>query len=229
MILTIVIPTKNEEHNIINLLDCLQKQTFTEFNIVVSDNKSIDNTIKNIKSHDLIYKTTIVDGGLPSIGRNRGTEQSKSEFLLFIDADIIIKDINLIKKSINLMKNKNLDLITTYLSCVNNVNVKFIYFLSNIFSALSKFDKPYSTGMYFMIRKQKFDDLGGFNEKDQYAEDYNLSRKINRKKFEIVKSFVYSNDRRFKKLGYFGVIKLFLKTLINRNDENYYKKNLIYF
>jgi hypothetical protein len=44
-----------------------------------------------------------------------------------------------------------------------------------------------------------------------------------------VNSFVYSDDRRFKKMGYTGVIKLFLKTLKNKNNENYYKQKINYF
>jgi glycosyltransferase involved in cell wall biosynthesis len=229
MILSIIIPTKNEEKNIINILDCLNDQTFKDFDIIIADAKSTDNTIVNILSHKLFSKIKIVEGGLPAIGRNRGAEKSNSDFLLFIDADATIKDRDLIKKSINLMINKNLDLITTNLSCRNNSVVKFIYLLNNTFQLLSKLDKPYSTGIYFMIKKTKFDNLGGFNEEDQYAEDYNLSRKIDKKKFGIVNSFIYSDDRRFKKMGYTGVMKLFLKTLKNKNNEKYYKEKIDYF
>lgn len=229
MTISIIIPTKNEEDNIINLLSCLEKQTFNDFEIIVADANSTDKTIKNIFSHNLSYKTTIVQGGLPAVGRNRGAEKSNSEFLLFIDADATIKDDELIEKSINLMVNKHYELITTNLSCRNNSIVKFIYLLNNTFQFLSKLDKPYSTGIYFMIRRNTFIELGGFNEQDQYAEDYNLSRKIDRKNFGIVRSFIYSDDRRFKKIGYFGVIKLFLKTLKNKNNENYYKEKINYF
>jgi len=227
--LSIIIPTKNEESNIINLLNCLKKQTFNKFEIIVADAESTDKTVFNILSHDLSYKTTIVKGGLPAIGRNRGAEKSDSEFLLFIDADATIEDEELIQKSINLMVNKEYDLVTTNLSCRNNSIVKFIYLLNNTFQFISKLDKPYSTGIFFMIRKSKFLELGGFNEQDQYAEDYNLSRKVNKKRFGIVNSFVYSDDRRFKKMGYTGVIKLFLKTLKNKNNENYYKQKINYF
>jgi glycosyltransferase involved in cell wall biosynthesis len=227
--LSIIIPTKNEESNIINLLNCLKKQTFNKFEIIVADAESTDKTVFNILSHDLSYKTTIVKGGLPAIGRNRGVEKSDSEFLLFIDADATIEDEELIQKSINLMVNKEYDLVTTNLSCRNNSIVKFIYLLNNTFQFISKLDKPYSTGIFFMIRRNKFLELGGFNEQDQYAEDYNLSRKVNKKRFGIVNSFVYSDDRRFKKMGYTGVIKLFLKTLKNKNNENYYKQKINYF
>ena len=229
MILSVIIPTKNEENNISNLLDCLNKQTFNKFDIFISDAGSTDNTIKKISNHSLINKIKILKGGLPSVGRNIGSKESNSEFLLFMDADTTIKDNKLIEKSIILMINKKLDLVTTYISCRNNSIVKFIYLLNNTFQLISKLDKPYSTGMYFMIRKEKFNELGGFNENDQYAEDYNLSRKINKNKFGIINSHIYSDDRRFKKLGYTGVIKLFLKTLRNKNNETYYKEKIDYF
>jgi len=229
MILSVIIPTKNEDNNISNLLNCLNDQTFNKFDIFISDAGSTDNTIRNISNHPLINKIKILKGGLPSVGRNAGAYHSSSEFLLFMDADTTIKDNKLIERSINLMINKKLDLVTTYLSCRNNSIVKFIYLLNNTFQLISKLDKPYSTGMYFMVRKEKFDELGGFNENDQYAEDYNLSRKINRNKFGIINSYIYSDDRRFKKLGYAGVIKLFLKTLKNKNNETYYKEKIDYF
>jgi len=229
MTLTVVIPTKNEENNITNILDCLNNQTFKNFSIIISDADSFDNTISKINKHVLNYKIKVVKGGMPSVGRNNGAKESKSTFLLFIDADTTIKDKKLIEKSINLMIDDELDLVTTNISCRNNSVVKFIYFLNNTFQFISKLDKPYATGMYFMIRRNKFDELGGFNEQDQYAEDYNLSRKVDRKKFDIVNSFIYSDDRRFKKIGYLGVVKLFLKTLKNKNNEEYYKEKINYF
>jgi len=229
MLLSIIIPTKNEENNITNLLDCLDNQTFKNFDIIIADAKSTDQTINNIMYHKIFDKIKIVEGGLPAIGRNNGAKLSKSDMLLFIDADATIKDNQLIEKSINLMINKKYDLVTTNLSCRNNSIVKFIYLLNNTFQFISKLDKPYSTGIYFMIKKNKFDNLGGFNEEDQYAEDYNLSRKVASKKFGIVNSFIYSDDRRFRKLGYTGVMKLFLKTLRNKNNENYYKEKINYF
>jgi glycosyltransferase involved in cell wall biosynthesis len=227
--LSIIIPTKNEEVNIVNLLDCLKVQTYQDFEIIISDANSTDNTIINVRNHPLNYKIKIIDGGLPAIGRNNGAKLSKSEILLFIDADSTVKDIRLIERSINLMMEKSYDLVTTNINCRNNKIVKFIYILNNTFQLISKLDKPYSTGMYFMIRRYVFNKLGGFDEKDQYAEDYNLSRKVDRKKFGIVRSFIYSDDRRFKKLGYTGVVKLFWKTLKNKNNENYYKEKINYF
>jgi len=229
MLLSIIIPAKNEEKNILNLLNCLEKQTFTDFNVIISDANSTDFTIINALSHKLSHKIKIAQGGLPGIGRNNGAKISNSKYLLFIDADGTIQDSRLIQKSVDLMNKKNLDLVTTNISCRNNSMVKLIYLFNNIFQHLSKFDMPFSTGMYFFIRKSKFDELGGFNPEDQFAEDYNLSRKINRKKFGIINSFIYSDDRRFKRTGYFGMMKLFYKTMRNKNRESYYKEKINYF
>ncbi len=229
MLLTIIIPTKNEENNIENLLNSLYQQTFNDYNIIISDAGSTDNTINLALSHKLSNKITIVRGGMPAIGRNNGAKLTNSKYILFIDADITIRDIELLQKSYNLINNKNLDLVTTNISCRNNLIVDFIYFINNTFQYLSKFDMPFATGMYFFIRKSTFNKLGGFNENDQYAEDYNLSRKINNNNFGIVKSFVFSDDRRFKKLGYLKVMKLFYRTMRNKNNENYYKEKINYF
>lgn len=229
MTLSIVIPTKNEENQISNLLDCLSRQTYQDFDIIVADASSTDKTLEKIHSHALSSRIRIVTGGLPGVGRNKGAEISESEFLLFIDADATMKDDHLIKKSMKKMIKKELNLVTTYLSCRNNSVVMFIYLMNNAFQFMSKLDKPYSTGIYFLIRKKKFDELGGFNEEDQYAEDYNLSRKVHKKKFDIIPSFIYTDDRRFRKMGYSGVIQLFLKTLLNKNNEKYYKEKIDYF
>jgi glycosyltransferase involved in cell wall biosynthesis len=229
MILSIVIPSKNEENNIVSLLSCLEKQSFQDFDIILADANSSDNTVKNFQEN-MFFKTrtSTVEGGLPAVGRNNGAMASNSTYILFMDADVKIYDNDLIKKAINLLINKKLDLVTTNLDC-DNKNVKFIYSINNIFQYLSKIDKPYSTGMFFLINKKTFDKLGGFNPEDKYAEDYNLSRKVDKNKFGIVNSKVYSDDRRFKKMGYFGVIKLFLKTFLNKNNEDYFKKNIEYF
>lgn len=229
--LDIVIPTKNESENILKLLKSLEEQSFKDFFIILSDANSTDDTIELVKNHQFYEdnKIKIVDGGLPAIGRNNGAKYGLNEYVLFIDADVTFKDKFLLEKSLNLMNNKKLNLVTTNLACRNNKIVSFIYIINNFIQKLSKFDKPFSTGAYFFIRKSVFNELNGFDENDYYAEDYHLSQKINRHKFGIVNSYIYSDDRRFKKNGYFNIIYLFIKTFINRKNDDYYKEKINYF
>ena len=70
--------------------------------------------------------------------------------------------------------------------------------------------------------------MGKFNEEYQHSEDYGLSRKYSSKKFRISEHYVGQDDRRFKKMGYLGMIKLLIKSFFNRKNEEYFKKDVGY-
>ena len=225
--LSIIIPSKNEEKYIGNLLHSIKKQCLVNYEIIIADNKSTDNTLKVINQYIDELPIKIVEGGLPSVARNNGAKNAKYDLLLFIDSDIYIKNNYLIWKSIEILKEKNLDLMTCFLNS-DIIMTKIMYFFSNIFSYLSKFDKPFATTQYFLIKKDVFNQLGGFDESVMHCEDYLLSKKVHNKKFGLVWSYVYSDDRRFKKMGYINFALYFLNSILNKNNINHFRKNINY-
>ena len=60
--LSIIIPTYNEEWYLPKLLDSLDNQTFSDFEIIVADNHSKDCTVSVAKKHGC----RVVKGGLPA-------------------------------------------------------------------------------------------------------------------------------------------------------------------
>src|SRR3989344_2700064 len=226
---TIIIPCKNEEKNIFLLLNSLKKQTTITKNtpIIIADANSIDSTrkiIQNFKKKNK-FNIKIISGGLPGKARNNGAKIAKTEFLLFIDADITIIDKNLIKKVLNLAKSKNLDLVSAKIRDTNkNKKANTLYFLNNLIIRLSKYHKPFCPGAFMLIRNKVFKKLKGFNEKIEFSEDYFLSMQINTKKFGILNNYVYTVDRRFEKTGYSKMVLLFLKTALNHNNKSYFYK-----
>jgi len=83
LIPTVVIPTKNEERNISNVMDDLKNQTM-KCKVIVADGNSEDNTVEIAKSYDafvIIGKSTV------GTARHWGTEHADSEFILQTDAD----------------------------------------------------------------------------------------------------------------------------------------------
>ena len=148
-------------------------------------------------------------------------------YLLFIDADAEILDFDLISKSIDKMEKKELHLLSPTLNS-NNLIVKCLYKVNNVLTYLSKFDKPFCTGMFMLIRTDIFKSLGGFPEDVMHCEDYLLSKKVDRSKFGIINIDIYSDNRRFKKMGYFGMIRYITKNIINRNNYDYFKKDINY-
>ena len=79
--LSIIIITKNEEKCLPRLLESIKRQNFRDYEIIVSDAQSTDRT----REIALAYGCKIVEGGLPSVGRNNGARVAKGEILLFLE------------------------------------------------------------------------------------------------------------------------------------------------
>ncbi len=84
MILSIIIPTYNEEEHLPVLLESIKQQDFRDYEIIVADANSKDNTV-NIAEE---YGCIVVEGGMPAVGRNNGAKVAKGEYLLFLDSDL---------------------------------------------------------------------------------------------------------------------------------------------
>ena len=84
--LSIIIPTLNEEKYLPPLLDSIKKQDYKDYEVIVADAGSKDKTVEIAKK----YGCKVVKGGLLPAGRNRGAEASKGDLLLFLDSDIIL-------------------------------------------------------------------------------------------------------------------------------------------
>ena len=73
--LSIIIPTYNEEKGIPILIKSIQAQNYKNYEIIVADAKSKDNTVKVAKK----LGARVVRGGLPARGRNNGAKVAKGE------------------------------------------------------------------------------------------------------------------------------------------------------
>lgn len=226
--LTIVIPCKNEENYIGRLLNDLSNQEYIKgVRIIIADAGSTDKTIQIINSYKTVLNIEIIKGGLPAVGRNNGLKISNTKWTLFLDADAEIYDNNLIKKALYRIKSKDYEILACKLSS-NIIKVKILYKLSNLIIKLSQYDKPFSVGIFMMVNTEKARILGGFPEWAMHCEDYLLSSKFKNCKFTVLNGYVYSDDRRFKKMSYWEMIKYFIKNIKMRNNEDYFKKDVNY-
>ena len=88
---SIIIRTKNEEKWIKPCLNSLVSQTYNNFEIILVDNESTDDTLQIVNDHILIKKTTIVytNNYIPGKALNDGIKKSVGELIVCISAHCI--------------------------------------------------------------------------------------------------------------------------------------------
>ncbi|WP_025729903.1 glycosyltransferase family 2 protein [Atopobacter phocae] len=112
---SVIIPAFNVDHILENTLESIYSQTFTEFEVIVINDESSDDTEKILlefsrKHSNFIYQT--VSNGGPGKARNKGIELATGKYLLFFDADDAIPKHTLMTYY-NLMKTEDVDLIVS--------------------------------------------------------------------------------------------------------------------
>jgi len=194
--------------------------------VYLADATSFDGTPDIARSYSEWLNIEVIRGGLPAVGRNNGARLASSPYVLFIDADIAIADPTLIRRSLALMTQKQLHCLTTNIACPEGGSWdRWLYAGNNLMQHLSSLYKPFSTGMYMMFDLAQFKKLGGFHEHALYAEDYLLSQKVARRRFAIVPGNVVTTNRRFKKMGHFNLVRLFLNTALHTHNENFFLRD----
>jgi glycosyltransferase involved in cell wall biosynthesis len=194
--------------------------------VFIADAHSTDGTPEIAKSFADRLDIEVIAGGLPSVGRNAGAARATTPYVLFIDADIELDDGTLVRRSVERMKAGELHCLTTNISCPTGVAWdQILYAGNNFMQHLSRLYKPFSTGMYMMFEKARFDQLGGFHEQALYAEDYLLSQKVARSRFGIVPGRVLTTNRRFQKMGHFRLVRLFLNTALHTRNESFFLRD----
>ena len=232
--LTIVIPSYNEEGYIGRTITSIVKQTNIKgTRVIISDNHSTDRTRTFINNLSYVYKDMLnielIDGGTVSVGRNNGAKLVKTKYILFVDSDTHFFNNDTIKDTLNEIESNDYDLLTCKIkSCGKDIRTMFIFFIFNIINRIISTKTPFSVGTYFLTKKDMFFVYGMFDETLNHSEDYLLSKKYKPNKFIISKHYIGQDDRRFKKMGYFGMIKMVIKGFFNRNNPDFYKKDVGY-
>jgi len=194
--------------------------------VLVADANSTDGTPEIVMSFRDRLNVSVIRGGMPSVGRNLGAAQAESDYVLFLDADIELAHVSVVRRAVELAQRKQLHCVTTNILCRDgNWIDKGIYAGNDVFQYLSQLHRPFATGMFMMFERKKFWELGGFHEQVLYAEDYLLTQQVERRKFGIVRGGVYTTNRRFQKMGRLRVGWLFLRTAVNYWNQDYFLRD----
>jgi len=112
-LMTIIIPAFNVERYIKKCIDSLKEQTFKDYEVIIVDDGSSDNTL-NVINENINEKFTVISQKNSGAGyaRNAGIKLSKGKYIGFMDSDDFLYDKNSLKKVAKALLEKKADIVT---------------------------------------------------------------------------------------------------------------------
>ena len=205
---SIVIPTLNEAKYLPHLLEDLSKQTYQDFEVIIVDGKSNDQTISraiSFKSKLPSLKIVASPKRHVCTQRNLGAQHASADVLIFSDADNRLPPYFLQGLKYR-WESSNVDILTCWLKPdISNRQNDAIALAINTFFELQNNVKPkYLLASFFSITRKCFTEIGGFDETIDYAEGTSIIQTAISHGYssKIFKDPVYTfSFRRFRKYG----------------------------
>jgi len=186
--ISIIIPTRNEEKIIDQTLSRLKSKLTIPHELIVCDGNSTDSTVAIAQKY--ADKIVIQDKSRPrtiGTGRNQGAEAAAGEYIVFLDADCTIPEPDaFFTRALTYFESHpkvvglcaRLKVLPEYVTLMDRivfacVNVTYAFF-NNVLRIGA------SGGEFLMIRKSIFQKTGGFKEHLAVAEDINLFWTVSR-------------------------------------------------
>lgn len=210
--LSIIVPTLNEEKVIETTLKSIKGLSVVDYELIVSDGASRDNTVKiaQAHAHKVVVHSSRSRQNIAQ-GRNAGAAAARGDFLVFIDADVTIPQINdFFSRALDLFANDpQLVGLTVFLKVLPQhvtLSDRLFFGLVNRFNQFSNnvLHLGVAAGEFQMIKSGAFARAGGYNHKLVVGEDNDLFArlgKIGRTKV-ATGLHVYHTSRRAHNVGW---------------------------
>ncbi|TSC75440.1 MAG: glycosyltransferase [Parcubacteria group bacterium Gr01-1014_30] len=203
--LSVIIPTFNEEDYLPGLLTAIKKQEYEDYEVIVADAGSKDKTVEIAKS----FGAKVVAGGLPAKGRNEGARAANGSLLMFLDADIVSLPERFFKDAVSEFKRRNAGVVSFPVFVAGKKIDKLAYLIYNVWAWISQKFLPHASNA-ILVRKEVHNRINGFDEEIKIAEDHDYARraaKISKFAFFVTPPILTSARR----LERDGRVRIYLK------------------
>lgn len=180
-LISIIIPLYNKEKYIKSVIESVLKQSFKDFEIIVVDDGSTDNSASIVEAinDDRIQLVTKWNGGV-SAARNYGLKFASADLIFYLDADDIIMP-NTLETLYNLyLRHSDCDVFTcNFIQSYPNIKNKLYckgskeYVVKDNFKDFFKQKFYLRTGI-FLVKKEILEKSMGFKEQLCKGEDLEL-------------------------------------------------------
>jgi glycosyltransferase involved in cell wall biosynthesis len=193
--ITVIIPLYNKEASILQTLTSVINQSFKDFEIVIIDDGSTDNSISIINNNFNDQRINVIsqENQGVSIARNKGVFNSKYELIAFLDADDLWNEkyLEFMVKTYKMFPDAGMYCCAGYVknadgSLLERVDSKII----NPISRIDFFQNPhiYLHTSSTVVKKNVFNVVGGFPEKMIRNQDFALFFSV-----ALISDVVYCN------------------------------------
>jgi chlorobactene glucosyltransferase len=208
---SVLIPARDEETNIGECLDSLLEQDYPNYEILVIDDNSNDNTWQILKRYAKTHKKIKAYKGKPLpegwIGKQYACQQlietAAGEYLMFTDADTLHSSKSISWAVTNMLQHKA-DFMSAFLhhlvgSLGEALIVPAIYIMTTILMPLWKIPQKnnpffsFAIGQFMICRRECLLAINGYTSfKDSLVEDMSLARAMKERGYKTV--FVDGKD-----------------------------------
>ena len=179
---TVLIPTFNRQHMIANALQGVWAQTYTDYEVIVVDDGSTDNTEQFLKPWMSKIRYLKKENGGPSSARNVGLRQIRTDFVAFLDSDDQWEPTHLQVVLEKFADDPRLGLVTTARLEMPSGNPRPRLPASSVQGDLYPllFLRNFITTSGTLVKRECFDTVGLFKEDLMQVGDYDMWLRIAR-------------------------------------------------
>lgn len=183
---SVIIPTYNRGHYIGQAIDSVLAQTFVDFECIVIDDGSTDNTGEVVARYgSRVRYLQQAHSGRPAVARNTGLRVARGEYIAFLDSDDIWLPDKLARQISVLEMHHQVGLVfhNAYLLKDDQSDGEELYLQGKTLPAVARlFAELYQGSLILtptaMVRRSCFDRVGFFDESLLTAEDIEMWLRI---------------------------------------------------
>lgn len=208
---TIIIPVYNCQNTVLLTLESVLNQSINDYEIIVIDDHSTDNTLQIVNSHKNRFSNIIIIENLENIGvaeaRNKGIRLAKGKYIAFLDGDDLWMPQKLEKQKC-LINETNCDICCSSYSFIdeNSNDIKSPYIIPKHIDYKMMLKQNYIGCSTVSVRRDLL--IANHMDKNYQHEDYALWLKLIRKNAKVI-----------------GVQEPLMKYRVHRKSRSFNKKN----
>ena len=216
-IVSVIIPNYNNEYFIKEVIEHILKNTYTNIEIIIVDDKSTDNSVKIVETN---FKKEIesrkirlflnTENSGTYYCRNKGILLSNGSFIFFVDGDDYIGP-NLIESMYKWLNNPINSQYWAYQRPFTRI------YMNEKYEEIKRVKTPY----YITMFRRKIYNYIGFYQDSRFGADTELEERM------IFNNYLYFKDYKPRTDEYFAntVVNKNLTSIINRNKRTKYITN----